>query len=773
MRNVLFTLSALLCLMASDIHSQQTPTTIANVRDGTIRDVAAGQEWVLVAQGGRIAFFDMDTEGSAERLLTPLFLDGFTYPGEVGAIEWDEENADIFVVVRYFTAGNCTDESAMTSLVHYHKLSAGSGSTTAQAPQGGDIVDIKMIPEHRVLVVATGEAVGVLDYSSGAIQPFSPGAENGFVPKPDGMALIKRLHVHKNTNGKFYAYVVGTLQGVPSRDLKALGMIDLNSEENFRELSVVDLNMASATSQIWDPRLHFGAKASTNYLQIISDASIGTDTAWIACGMGQGVTEVPTVATLELAAAGASPLPAPEAIPLDAPGSVSGAVNIVGSANGARMYVATENVVHVVDTALRRTTSSRNVGFFDGGPRDMAWVALEKEGIEAIWVGNGNQGDNLIHGIQVYPGQPKPLAQRWWISSSDGVVAVPEWNSIYLPTFGGICRYDLSKGETKPEMVHDSFSYVGHGNGPVEHIDFLRLGSDNGLVVTVNGGGGVQAYPVSASSPNPGSPQTAKANPSPVVYANDVAAYTSPAGRHYILADVTDRISTPTNTHYLQAFVYDPSTRILSHLVDSPPVSSPVTGSGKSGAIASVVAVCGNHAIVGGQRILFIVDLRGLDEDPPRLEIVGDPLVETPGSFSFRGIACDGKYLFTSYRGDGGGIRSYEFFPEATPPLSLKHTLTEGPECRPLHPIGRLRLHPSEPRLYLCGEGGRLIEIAYDPGSGALTALSVWHSGLAQETQDARLYDFGSGIRVLFAKNNEAFAIVDFQAPVVRSRRRR
>ena len=72
----------------------------------------------------------------------------------------------------------------------------------------------------------------------------------------------------------------------------------------------------------------------------------------------------------------------------------------------------------------------------------------------------------------------------------------------------------------------------------------------------------------------------------------------------------------------------------------------------------------------------------------------------------------------------------------------------------------RIRYEPTTQRVYAGGTQGRLWEFdASDPTSLALR--SVWNSPYVGETQDCRIYDFGSGPRVLFAKNNEGFAILD------------
>ena len=62
--------------------------------------------------------------------------------------------------------------------------------------------------------------------------------------------------------------------------------------------------------------------------------------------------------------------------------------------------------------------------------------------------------------VDVATPQPSVLRQDWWIASCDGAVAVPEWHSIYLPTFGGLVRYDVTD-ETHPAPIAGSYRAAG------------------------------------------------------------------------------------------------------------------------------------------------------------------------------------------------------------------------------------------------------------------------------------------------------------------------
>ena len=75
--------------------------------------------------------------------------------------------------------------------------------------------------------------------------------------------------------------------------------------------------------------------------------------------------------------------------------------------------------------------------------------------------------------------------------------------------------------------------------------------------------------------------------------------------------------------------------------------------------------------------------------------------------------------------------------------------------------VGRVRNFATTGRLYVPARGGTLFEFdVRDPSQLAL--LSTWRStGCTSELQDAHVYDFGHGPRVLAVKNTEGFVLLD------------
>ena len=75
--------------------------------------------------------------------------------------------------------------------------------------------------------------------------------------------------------------------------------------------------------------------------------------------------------------------------------------------------------------------------------------------------------------------------------------------------------------------------------------------------------------------------------------------------------------------------------------------------------------------------------------------------------------------------------------------------------------VGRIRYFNSTRRLYVPSRNARLLELGVAVPT-ALQLLSTWvGDGVDGELQDAHLYDFGHGPRVLAVKNTEGFAILD------------
>ena len=746
-------------LLAPLAGAQQPPSVVADVRDGTLRDVAAVGSLVAFAQGGRIALVDATAPGDFP---VPFFLPELTYPGQVGAIEWNATSGRLFAAVSAFDEATWT---AIHTLYLHDPVASGSLLPLAITPPlPGAVNDVRELPAAGVVLVATTSGLSILDTS------VSPPATLGTVGVPGGLLFPKRIAVLEAQSGAVYAFVVGTLKADPERQVNGLGVWDLDAQGGFLSPAVVDLDPdPDPMKEVWDPRNHFpglAAEPSVHYVQFASDLVSGTDTAYVACGKDGAC--LPIVAMLDVTVPG--PITAaPPVVDMSTstclppgpcvPGAGVSALNIASNADGSRMFVNTENVIHVVDTTATAPSAGpcQNVGSYDGGRGDMAFAVYGA--VEALWLGIHHQVEHCIQGLAVHPGTPAKVKKRWWISSSDGGVAVPAWDSIYLPTFGGIARFQANGG-TSPQMLHttSAFASIGSSAGPTEHVAFLPIGTSQGYVVTVSGGGGMQAFQVSQAQPDPGTPQTVVQNPSSNVYANDVAVYRSPSGARYVLTDLADRSTVPSTTYYLQAFELDPSSGTFSHAKDSDGVLSPLGTPGNPVATNThVVEVHGRRAFVGGTGKVFVVDLDDL-EDPgaATLGILDELLVQE----GVKGIVCDGTHLFLSIYGAAASVRSYAYDPVAGTIGAQIDVELDDAGMNPLELAARMRRHPSLPRLYATGDFGLLYELAYD-AAGFLTPLSTYSMGSVMEMQDCRVYDFGSGPRILFVENNEAFSILD------------
>ncbi len=662
--------------------------TVGEMVDGSVRDLAVDDHSLLIAQGRNLARLDWTTG---------LRLDnhpGSPFSNSLRAVEYDLESRTLAV--------------ATTQEIHVYDETGAAQIWTAAGV--GEISDMKFAAPQGPIVVSTGSGLVVLERRGGTI------VELGRAPVPPDLVTTERLYVAE-VNGRLLALVVGVLSGSTARGQNGLAVIDLDSASGFSE---------PQTLTTWDPVPALGAGATVKAVRVAGGA------VFVASGNAQ-LTEldlsVPSTPTVS------------DRFDIHPGWSVD---NLEVDPHGDRLYVASTNNIHIFSVQSRSVVGSKNLSTANGCDRDMP-VRVADDGDRSLFTGLQQTSDWLLQGITVTGEAPESLWKQWWISSSDGGTAVPEWDSVYLPTFGGVARYDVSD-PTAPKPT--GYQPGGH---LTEHIDIVFTDPTDrteAFLLTAPATGGWQMWPISRDNPDPGPPTTLAERPasfgSDKVYQNDVTAYQRD-GKSYLLADLANR-----RTDAVALQVYDINQRRWHNAIETHPE---LIANGKQ------VEVGGDHAFVSVGGGFFIVDLSGLPDtvsvtDEVTVDVNRDGTLEDAEGLAFDSsasrlfIATDEKRAVLTYTFDATSGRVTGPTAVFTDPAMTGST-------------SRLRYHAATQRLYLPSRKGLLFEIGA-PAQGALTLLDTWQApGYTGEMQDARLFDFGNGPRVLVVTNNGGFAILD------------
>jgi hypothetical protein len=673
--------------------------TMGEIFDGSARDIASGYEVLYLAQGRNLAILDPETG-----LRTHNFNDE-PYPHPLVAVEFDKEANRLFVATERHVYIHDKSANLVRVWENEHEKTIG---------------DIECVFEDQVMLVILSDQVVLVDYSSD-----TPSIVSSF-GVPPGIMNFQRPHIALTRNGQM-AYLTGFIIGQPIRNVNGLVIVDLDSENGYTEPLVYPT--------FWNPSAHYSsAGASALNVQVLENYKDENTYAFLACGLTGQLTVLDVTQP-------------------DAPFFVDRKLIFEGfpvfhvllDNDASRLFVASANILHILDIQSLEVLGSRNTGFWNAGARDMA---LHYHGNrKQIWTATHYSVNFVINGMDVTTNQVTHPVRQWWISSSDGAVAVPEWHSVYIPTFGGIVRYDVSD-ETFPVAVNESYQPAVIG-GVTEHIDIMFPDPDNrdhALLLTAPGVGGVQYWAVSKSNPNPSPPIWVVQKPahwgSNPVYQNDVGHFRK-NGVNYFLADLANRI---TDDVALQ--IYNTESGAWIDVIEQSPDLK---------ANAHAILLFEEYAFVTCNGGFFVVDLSQLPHNASITDVVINDWNNDGRPNQTNGIMIrpDGAYVFVAH--DPGVIQSYAF-DKAT-----------GKVTGPLHILygegitgctNRGRYFGPLDRLYVAGRGGNIMEIdACDPYNMKL--LSVWNNGAYKgEMQDCHIYDFGYGPRVLAVKNNEGFAIL-------------
>lgn len=685
----------------------QPPRIAGEIFDGAPSDICAGPNRVWVAQGRGVAVLDALTG-------TRLGDDGYSpYDSTVQAIEYD--------------VATLTRALVTTRFLH---VFVGSNTHLEWQPPPTEVFagfqDVKLWTPGKLVIGIAGNQVHVFDYANGQLVRLSQTT----CPISD-VSVFRRVHV-REVDGRLMAYFVAGLR----------------SSTLPRPLSVViaDLDLAGGCAaphfytNDWRPHVHYGDPyAATRAVEVFPNLVGTQDIAYVADVTGQ-------LTQLDVSDP-ANPVFLAQFAPNGTCGPTAYVYNLLGDPARGRLYVAGEDKLYTYEVPSMTMTGCTFVHFQDAGKHDLALVK-KRNGTRRIWTATAKAVAYVINAIDVASPQPVHVGETWWISSSDGAVATPRWNSVYLPTFGGVARWDVTD-ETRPQVVQTSYRPA---NQATEHIELLypdRQDPTHALLVTATGLGGAQLWPVSQNAPDPGvptlvrQPVTAWGANAPV-YQNDAEPYQR-QGKNYVLGDLAHL---GTGAIALQA--YELGAGQYAELVVSSPFLAPHS-----------MDVCStqNFAAVACRGGFFVANLMGLPNTlslaaVKQVDVDGDGIGETIGGI---GANAAGTVLYVA-TDSHPAVLTYGIDPvsgQVTGPLSVytNPTLTGS--------VGRVRYFSATARLYVPARGGTLYEFdASNPSQ--LDLLSTWRSsGCTSELQDAHIYDFGKGPRVLAVKNTEGFVLLD------------
>lgn len=594
-----------------------------------------------------------------------------------------------------------------------YRLDADGAQRLYESPELGRFSDFELLGDSGCVAALAGREVVVLGpQESGSLVLR---ARSG--PLEDLLSL-DRLEVLEHEGG-YSAYVVGAPRTARQRWVRALVRLEI---PRGTLVPRIQGSMFDPTAEFDDPA------ASTQAVAVLAYGK--RRVAYVAAGeAGQ---------LLRLDVSDPARPRRLERIVLQAGARV---LNVSLDRERDLVFAISANRLHVLAGRAGEPLAELHVPFQDGGERGLGLCVLP-DGRRILWSGTRHEVEYALHGIDVSdPRAPRVIAQRWWLASSDGAVAIPEWDSVYLPTWGGIARYDISD-PTRPVPR----GYQPAGVGATEHIEWIWRDEDSreeAYLVTPQGNGPILLWPVSRQNPDPGPPRRFD-YPLPGLdpmrsYQNDAAFYRKD-GELYLLSDMGCRVRQEVTLRAIQvssgrrAHVSERHAELLAY--------------------AQSITVAGDLAFVTCVGGFFVVRL---DLLPERLEVVGEHVLrQGPGRFRASGLAVssDRRHVFVG-RDSPGLVLSLAYDPErhrASAPLSV----IDGIQGI----AGRMRLFEPSGRLYAAGREGLVYEVdVRDPRR--LRLASTWQApGYDGQMQDVQPIQTRDGLRILVAKNNEGFALL-------------
>jgi hypothetical protein len=462
------------------------------------------------------------------------------------------------------------------------------------------------------------------------------------------------------------------------------------------------------------------------------------------------------------------------------------------------LYVYGTSRFYELDLASPATFTYVDHEPFDfGGDGDCAFVRLgDVSGITpTVWTEGAGAVDNVCKVFDLSGSTPSVYTRYGGLWRSDGAVAL-DADDVYTTTWGAVVHYRRSDGDWMPAETQPN--EIPPGSGVVYNTEQIDIGQiapgDTRIFVAANtstSSGAVEMRLDANGAPGPPAFLDPQAfldavgwDPvSEKVYSNEVA-FLDYAGSKFVLLDMADL---PRRQGALIVYRWDPAAAVWNcaayGLAQLPPDWAGLT---------AVIHAAAGHGgtefgFVGHGFGLFSVDLTPLSGAPTQ----GIQALRVPSNLhssngitqrGTNGLATSADRLFVLYNNGPTHSQSGPVPPELcvyrfdmdTGEIVTPYEVLYRPDSSssPLHipEFGasyRLRFHPDAGggpggKLYVSNTG-HLFQLAYDPTvpSDPLRYTARWSSDYTSFLQDSRIYDFGSGPRILVSKDSEAFAFVD------------
>lgn len=670
------------------------PRKIGEIVDGTVQDLAPLGERVWFATGRNLRPLDPRTgEVGAPAPPSP-------FPETLVALDALEDEGRLVVATRE----------------EVRVLDEGGEGPTLSLRKYGEVADLAAFDEGRRIALLLEKEVLVLARGADGLEVLGRSGHT------ERLLALKRVDVVRRGERRI-AFVVGTPRGATRRGMRSLLACDLDAANGYAEPRFLGAG--------WDPAAEFRSRdAQANAVALVPEGK--RLIAWVACGRVGQLCEV------DVTRPGAPRLLARHEIAERRP-----VENLLFDRERGRLLVAGGGLVHAFDLRRRELRGTVFASFVDGGKRDMAlWRGPAGE--RYLWAGIAGSTPHVLVSVDVGGEAPERHVSRWWISSCDGAVCVPEWNSVYLPTFGGVARYDVTD---RARPVPRGFQAAG---GLTEHIELAWPDPDSreaGLLVTPSGDGVVRLWPISREHPDPGPPREFQHVPRAFeghgLYQNDATTYRR-GGRLYVLSDLADR---RTGTVALRALDPESGRWVVAAERDERLRDNAVD-----------ITVDGDLAFVTCRGGLLVFDLAGL---PSRLRLRSRHVIDVDGREGpdrTRGfvILPDGETIWLA-SDSPASLSTWRYERRTgrlTGPLAVRREGLSGF-------TGRMHLYAPTRRAYAGAREGKLYELdVSDPTR--IRILSVWSDpGYRGPIVEGKVYEFPEGPRLLVAKDREGFALLD------------
>ena len=476
------------------------------------------------------------------------------------------------------------------------------------------------------------------------------------------------------------------------------------------------------------------------------------------------------------------------------------------------LYVVGRNATYVIDRPSLQTTpivATTPVGF-GNGPAGTPLFMIDPDGAgvdrREFWT---LAMQNATYPFRVTdftqspsPGLEAPDASEGYYTAgpTDGAVANFDWDSAYLPTFGGVVRWDLSGADPIPlpdsyQPAEDPVTLVDY---ITEHIFFDDMGpgpvTSGWHVLTGTAGGNFFTWPLDpiTRDPLPGREVTPPAsywpsswNPNKT-YGTDIITADHPiTGTKWVLFDHYLRDIGPGELGEIGIGRYNWTSGGWA-----PAMTWQDTGTSPEKITPQVLALAveDKWLFVAAEGGFLCFDLQnGLCTDEVYVnkgDVCGYAYDQVLGIEAYINGTTGDSWVFASLGGDEHGFALARYAFDSTSG-TIVDPVTGNPSDSPVQCLfdgtggddfpgpyvregGRLSFveldnDPVELRIYSATQNGNTLEVEF--AGGTLTPLSYWHNGaFSTEIQNCHAYKVMVGteesIRVVVAKTQETFEVV-------------